>query len=255
MEIIDAYSHCGLRKYQPIEDVRRVMEAAGVTRAVLVQHLGEFDNSYIGAIAAAEPERFAGVCLVDHESPDAVGELCRLAASGRFRGVRLAAAACVAVPEIPRAAAELGLVIVLYTPDGIGASAGWLAGFLEESPGARVVLTHLGNPDLSGTGAEGHREALRRLAAHAGVHFQVSGMKMFCSYPHTPLHGLIVFAFEHFGADRLLWGSNYPVVGGEEDYLCDLRLLIDGGLPLPREAIPAVASGNARRLWFERELR
>ena len=45
--IIDSYTHCGISKYLPIEDVSATMDRAGVHRAVLAQHLGEFDNSYI----------------------------------------------------------------------------------------------------------------------------------------------------------------------------------------------------------------
>ncbi|HUE16056.1 MAG TPA: hypothetical protein VMR25_17935, partial [Planctomycetaceae bacterium] len=61
MEIVDAYAHCGLSKYEPIEKVREVMAAAGVSRAVLVQHLGEFDNSYIGPVVQSDPQHLAGV--------------------------------------------------------------------------------------------------------------------------------------------------------------------------------------------------
>ncbi len=45
MEIIDGYTPCGLSKYEPIEKVRKVMAGAGVQRAVLAQHLGEYDNT------------------------------------------------------------------------------------------------------------------------------------------------------------------------------------------------------------------
>ena len=31
-------------------------------------------------------------------------------------------------------------------------------------------------------------------------------------YPFADMHDLLADACEHFGADRLLWGSNYPVV-------------------------------------------
>ena len=55
MEIVDAYTHCGLRKYHPIEKIRHVMNLADVARAVLVQHLGEFDNSYIGNMVKNDP--------------------------------------------------------------------------------------------------------------------------------------------------------------------------------------------------------
>jgi predicted TIM-barrel fold metal-dependent hydrolase len=65
-------------------------------------------------------------------------------------------------------------------------------------------------------------------------------MKIFCPYPHTLLYPLLAEASERFGTSRLVWGSNYPVVGDEQDYASDLRLLLDGRLPLPDEAIAAI---------------
>ena len=252
MEIVDAYTHCGLSKYEPIEKVREVMAASGVSRAVLVQHLGEFDSSYIEDTVAADPQHLAGVCLVNHESVDAVPTLERLAARGYCRGVRLTTQACTARPEVLRAASELGLTIVLFAPDGMGDFLPELLEFLEGRPDSQLVLTHLGTPDLSEEPPlRTAREALR-LAEYPGTYLQVSGMKMYCPWPHEPLHDLIADGFERFGGARLCWGSNYPVVGGKEDYLRDLRLLLDGRLPVPKEAVAAIAGGNADRLWFDR---
>src|SRR5579885_640179 len=123
MELIDGYTHCGLFKYEPIERVQVVMSAAGVGRAVLVQHLGEFDNSYLGCIAFEQPDRFAAVCLVDHQSVDCVTTLQRLAESGRFKGLRLTHDALTARPDLAAAAVELGLVLVFYAPEGVAPAA------------------------------------------------------------------------------------------------------------------------------------
>lgn len=54
----------------------------------------------------------------------------------------------------------------------------------------------------------------------------------------------------HYGFDRVYWGSNLPVVGGEAEYRADLSLLLDGKLPIEPADLPAVAGGTARRLWF-----
>jgi hypothetical protein len=40
------------------------------------------------------------------------------------------------------------------------------------------------------------------------------------------------------------------VVGGTTDYLNDLSLLLEGKLPIASADIPAIAGGNAKRLWF-----
>lgn len=227
------------------------MDAAGVSRAVLVQHLGEFDNSYLGGIAAAEPKRFAAVCLVDHTRSDAPDTLNALADSGQFKGVRLTTEVLHSAPRVAEAAVDAGLTIVLYAPDGIAGAVPALTRFLDLRPNSKVVLTHLGKPNLAEAPGFAEYRAAFRLARYPAVYYQVSGMKMYCPFPHQPLYELLREAAEAFGPQRMVWGSNYPVVGSAEDYRADLSLLVDGKLPIPPAAIPEVAGANALRLWFE----
>ena len=42
--IVDDYTHYEILKYQPAEVVLVTMARAGVDRAVLCQHVGEYDN-------------------------------------------------------------------------------------------------------------------------------------------------------------------------------------------------------------------
>jgi len=250
VEIVDAYAHCGLSKYEPIEQVRRVMNAAGVSRAVLVQHLGEYDNSYIGSVVESDCAHFAGVLLVDHRDPQVIETLDRWKSSEHFRGIRLTTEAVVENPALFAAAGDLGLVVVLYAPDGIGPSLSQLEQQLALAPFTQLVVTHLGNPKVDGGAVNESAKSVCRLARFANVYLQLSGMKMFCTFPHEPLYPLIGEAVDCFGPNRILWGSNYPVVGSEADYLADLRLLMNGHLPIPADAIPKIAGENAERLWF-----
>jgi L-fuconolactonase len=252
MEIIDAYAHCGLSKYEPIEKVREVMAAGGVSRAVLVQHLGEFDNSYIGSVVASDPEHFAGVLLVDHTAKNFPGTLAEWVASRRFQGLRLTADALLTNPDLFALASDLGLAIVLYAPQGIRPILPHLERALDRAPFTRLVIAHLGNPTLIESKFDEGANAVLELARFSNAYFQLSGMKMFCAPPHEALYPLIERAVAAFGPRRILWGSNYPVVGSQQDYTADLRLLLDGGLPVPREAIDQIAGENAKRLWFER---
>ncbi len=50
MDIIDAYAHCGIRKYKPYEELDAAMKAGGVSKCVICQHRGEYDHSYIESI-------------------------------------------------------------------------------------------------------------------------------------------------------------------------------------------------------------
>jgi predicted TIM-barrel fold metal-dependent hydrolase len=88
---IDGYCHCGISKYRPVDVVLGVMNKHAVDRAVLCQHLGEYDNSYLAEVVNDHPGRFAAVCLVDPTQPDAHVQLRRWEEHGNFRGVRILA--------------------------------------------------------------------------------------------------------------------------------------------------------------------
>lgn len=250
MDVIDGYTHCGLSKYEPIERVREVMAAADVSRAVLVQHLGEFGNSYLRTVVAADPQHFAAACLIDHDRADCVRTVRQLAQTGCFQGIRLSTDALTSRPALADAAVEAGLIILLYAPRGISPAASQLAGLFSRHPDARLVVSHLGHPDPDDSPRFPKSADLFRLAEHPNVFVQLSGMKLFCPWPHEPLYALIEQVMQRFGRDRVYWGSNFPVVGGQVEYLNDLSLLLDGKLPIGPADIPAVAGGTARRLWF-----
>ena len=250
MEIVDAYTHCGITKYEPIEQVRRVMGAAGVKRAVLAQHMGEFDNTYIDGVVASDSEYFVGVCMVDHTRPDAASELRTIAQSGHFKGIRLTADSIDSGISCWKTAADLGLTIVLYAPNGLSVFMNAIVAFLGSRPKCNIVLTHLGTPMLDQDPDFKKYGKVFQLSDFDNVYYQVSGMKMFCPFPYAPLYSQLEEATKTFGTSRLLWGSNYPVVGDQQDYVNDLRLLLDNKLPFPKSAISDIAGGNARKLWF-----
>ena len=250
-EFIDAYAHCGVSKYRPLPELEKAMSLARVTRAVLVQHLGEFDNSYIEGIVVQDPKKFAGVCLVDYTDPGATRDLRRWASTGNIRGTRFLLESLESNEPLWREAVELELNIVVYDPDGIASRVGDLIAFMERNPDACVILSHLGVPNQdSDPGLRRHREILN-LSEYPRVFFQVSGMHMFCAYPYREMWPIIEQGSESFGADRMLWGGNYPVVGTDEDYIREVEQVRSGGLPIPPGDLSKVTSETALKLWFQ----
>ena len=73
---------------------------------------------------------------------------------------------------------------------------------------------------------------------------------MFSPYPYKPLWPMISQALESFGADRMLWGGNYPVVGTDEDYVREVELVHSGALPIPSNVLHKVTCATALRVWF-----
>jgi predicted TIM-barrel fold metal-dependent hydrolase len=89
--IVDDYAHYGILKYQPAEMVLDTMARAGVDRAVLCQHLGEYDNSYLVQVIGNRPEQFAAVLLVNPSKSGAAEKLRQWSDTGRLRVVQLLA--------------------------------------------------------------------------------------------------------------------------------------------------------------------
>ena len=249
--IIDGYAHCGLLKYRPIEAVRQVMAQHGVVRAVLVQHMGEYDNSYLGGIAQAEPDKFAAAMLVDTADQDAAGHIQQWVERYRFRGIRLLAHTLATHRHIWEAAVRHGLNIVVYEETGITPYADELARFAEAHAEARLVISHLGV--LRGVNADDlpAHDPIGALAHRPNVYVQVSGMHAFADPPYHCLVPLIERLVDSIGPARLLYGSNFPAMPDESVYGLELDLLRAGRLGVPAEALEQVTCQTAKGLWFD----
>jgi L-fuconolactonase len=248
---VDGYAHCGQEKFLPVEALEEVMRDASVGNAVLCQHLGQYDNSYIAAIVEARPTRFAGVALVDHRAPQWERAVADLVKAG-FSGIRVTSDALVECPALADAVARSGLAHVHYAPAGIGPVVAPLRALAATHPLVPYVVSHLGNPSVV-DGALDRGDELLGLADLPNVYVLLSGLSMLCPFPFTPLDRLIMAILEAFGPTRVMWGSNFPVGGdGTADYSRELELLRSGRRwGLDTRAVEAVTDGTARSLWFQ----
>ena len=87
------------------------------------------------------------------------------------------------------------------------------ADILELIPGLRVALCHCGSPwDQSVSGFRSWRAGLRRLARNPDVYCKISGLSMFDhDWSVADLRPVVESCIEIFGADRCMFGSNFPV--------------------------------------------
>lgn len=245
--IIDAYTHCGVDKFLPLPDVQAMMREVGISKAVLAQHLGLYDNSYIASCVRSDPEALAGVAMIDAVDRGAMAALDAVVDSGVFRGLRMTADMLVGAASIASAALERGLHLVLYCPEGTAPIAPML-GALADGPGL-IVVTHLGSPQVS-DGAVSRGEDVLRLSEDPRVFVTLSGAGMFCPTPHEPLQPLVRSIVSEFGSARVMWASNFPVTGDASGVVDDLRLLRDNVWGLDPAALADIQGAVAERVWF-----
>lgn len=83
------------------------------------------------------------------------------------------------------------------------------------APDTRLVLDHLGKPDIAGGGHDDWHAGFRELAAHDNVWCKLSGLVTeadAASWTVDDLRPVVDAALAAFGPPRLLWGSDWPVV-------------------------------------------
>ena len=93
-------------------------------------------------------------------------------------------------------------------------------------PELQIVIDHLGKPPLDGNGLSGWEHELRAAAERPNVLAKLSGLNTATARSDWSVEDLVpacLVAFEAFGPDRLMCGSDWPVLllNGEYDRVWD----------------------------------
>jgi predicted TIM-barrel fold metal-dependent hydrolase len=243
------------------EELAALGDDAGVDAAVLVQGFGAYgyDNSYVLDAADANAPRYVSVAIVDAEdpgSPDLVRELAR---RPRFTGIRLFSIGPFDDPQptwldhpgtapLWDVCAELGLrVVVACLPEHLAR----LRRALERFPEPPVVLDHAGFPDLaSGPPYPGLGELSALARDHPNLRCKVTSHLLEAAAAHGPPSDLVDRLLLAFGADRLLWGSDWPQTH-DCPYAGLVQLAHDACVHLTATERAAVLGGTALAVWPE----
>lgn len=88
-----------------------------------------------------------------------------------------------------------------------------MATILKQAPKTKVALCHAGSPhDRSPTGLEAYADSLQNLSTLENVFCKLSGLGMFDHRWSTEtIQPVIEICLDQFGADRCMFGSNFPV--------------------------------------------
>ena len=232
MPIVDTHCHATTYWFEPIEILLDQMTRNDVDHAVLIQINGVFDNSYLVECMRRFPGRFSGAGMVDVSSPDAPTQLAEFPGKG-IEGVRLNAANRSPGEDplvIWRKAEELGLIVscggqleAFSSPD--------FEEIIKTLPNLKVIIEHLGAGGRDTEPYDAYRRVLA-LAQYPNAYMKIPGLGEICARPTPflqpfPFAGnvppLVEMAVEAFGANRLMWGSDFPPVAFREGYRNALR--------------------------------
>ncbi len=228
------------------------LDAAGVAGAVLVQPRSYgYDHSYLVSALREHPGRLAGIGLVDPDSTRAGNDVANLHPQG-IAGLRLVSVggsdglSGAQLPALLRAAAERSMsVSLLVTPDRLRR----VDELARSYPEVTFIVDHYGL--CTSQTAPSEVQTLIALAKASNVLVRVSAFTALSSagYPFNDLMPLTRALYAAFGAQRLLWGTDYPYVLDSGSYVQSLDALRFHMPFIDAADLPLILGGNAARLF------
>jgi predicted TIM-barrel fold metal-dependent hydrolase len=163
-----------------------------------------------------------------HVEPDELSQRPGFAANVRLLAkYELSFDLCVLARQIPLAAALAG-----------------------KCPGVQFILDHCGVPDIAAGGLDPWRQYIREIAKHVNVACKISGVLAYCAPGQANLEAVrpyVEHCLEHFGWDRVVWGSDWPLC----TTTADLRTWVD----VTRRLIATADERDQRKLLHENAMR
>jgi L-fuconolactonase len=245
------------RDFLPAE-LRGEMDGASIDACIAVQARQTLhETRWLLDIADAHPFVAGVIGWIDLQADDALGQLEPFLGHPKLVGLRHIVQAepddrFMLRPEFCRGIsllADCGLTYdILIYPKHLGAAAELVARF----PRQRFVLDHLAKPEIRAGEMRDWAEGLRALASFPLVFCKLSGLVTEADWTRwtvTDIRPYLDVAYECFGADRLLLGSDWPVCTVASDYRRTIALVDDYMCGKPAAERDAVMGGNAARLW------
>ena len=233
-------------------------QQSGVTASVLVQAAPTVaETQYLLDVARTSGGVVKGVVgWADLAAPEAIPKLRRLARDPLLKSVRpmlqdepdaewmLRADVARTLDALPR----LGLRFdALIRPEHLPV----LLRMLERHPDLAVVIDHAAKPDIASGMWTPWAEGMRAVAASPRVRCKVSGLVTEAGTGWTidQLRRYVDFLAESFGPQRLMWGSDWPVVNRTGTYQSwfAATVALTAGWTIKDRA--ALMGGTARRFY------
>ena len=260
---------------ETVEKLMTYMAGSNIDQAMLVQIGGTSvaQHAYLLHCLKAYPDRFLGIGLIPESAYGAPEEhMDRLSDGTGIVGFRLGMVGgppdpfdavdvrTFATYPIWRHAAEKDLVLWLYVR---AADAHLIAWLVDAFPQVRVVINHLGicpglgkgrtdrwgRPQIDIVPYNPAFHTTHRLSTYENVTMHLSGHYAFSKkpYPYPDLAGWHRNFLGSFGADRLMWATDFPWIYEEPGY-DRLAGLIEETLPdIKPHEYEAIMGGTARR--------
>jgi L-fuconolactonase len=231
-----------------------LMRTNGVTRTVIIQVIHyKWDNRYLASVLKRYPHTFQGVCRVNPQDPTAPDRLSRLTEIDGFHGVRLSPSASPQddwirgplMPPLWRRCSQLKVPMTILAPVTRMPD---LAPLIEQNPDLNVVIDHMADCPLN---QPDKLKLLLILARYPKVFVKISHLWSLSAepYPYADTIPQIKSLNEAFSAERLMWGTDWPISLKQLSYAKAVELYRDHLNVLSAQDRAQILYKTVQRVW------
>ena len=246
------------------EDLKLELDAARFDASIAVQARQTLEETrWLLELAGQNPFIAGVVGWVDVRAENVREQLATFAANPKFLGVRHVVQAepddqFLLRPEFLRGIAALREFDLTYDILIFPRHLPVAMEFVQRFPEQRFVLDHLAKPFITAQTVEPWASHIRRLAKFPNVFCKLSGMVTEADWRNwKPEHfrPYLETAFEAFGPDRVMIGSDWPVCKVAGSYKQVMSLVVDFLDQSVPDALERVLGVTAQTVWrLPREL-
>lgn len=230
------------------DDLAPLLAEFAIDGSVLVQ-AAETIAETRHMLAVAEQTDFieAVVGWIDITRADAPDTLAALAENPLFRGIRPMIVfqddtAWLRSSNEQRALEALSRLGLVFDALVAAEQLDGLRDIMVANPDLAFVINHFGYPDIAGCDIAGWRESMATIARETSATVKFSGVMVDLGgdRPAADFRPAADHLLEHFGAKRLMWGSDWPHLLADSDYPAWYALsasLLDGASAEDRASI------------------
>ncbi|MDN4503447.1 amidohydrolase family protein [Alteromonadaceae bacterium BrNp21-10] len=214
-----------------LADALSVLNENDVHRSILVQAADSMaETEYLLEMAASQKEHIAGVVgWIDFSSSRAVAHLQRLSENPLLIGVRpmlqdISPVDWILQPQFENVFDKLAVSGLVFDALISAEQLPVIDELAQRHPRLKIVIDHCAKPQLDWQPGEQASQQwyvnLKQVAECANVVIKISGLpsESLSAFTTQPAMDYIQHVFKHFGVERMLWGSDWPVVNQRSHY-------------------------------------
>jgi predicted TIM-barrel fold metal-dependent hydrolase len=223
--MIDAYCHLDMSAAQPIADLERRMDAAGVDRALIIETWSGDNRICLQQLVASFPARFRVMFCFRPDDPQSSSDLLSME---MVRGLRVKTRDLSRLEPIAARLESMGKWLLPHAESGIRTLADELLQLAACYPQLPIYLPHMGWPRRNRQDDDGWLDSILSLRKLPNITVGVSAMAHFSRdpFPHNDIAPFASRLLATFGHESLVPASDYPLF--EKDrYTQYMRLASD----------------------------